>query len=357
MSRRKNVFPTYTLHRPTGQARVRIGGRDFYLGPFGSIESRQRYGELIARSSAGLPLDSNCGNATTNGNDADSGLTVGELLLAFKRHAETYYTKNGKKTAEVDCFNSAMRAVRELYSLMPARAFGPLHLKACREKYVEGGWTRTFCNKSTNRVRHIWRWGVSNGMVPVDTLQALETVQPLKAGKCAAPDRAQREAVPADSLEAVRSQLVGMHRDFFDLLLATGARPSELLELSMENIDTSGEIWTVELRHHKTEAHGKKRKLFFGPRSQLILRRCPATGPLFLIRRDKFSAVIKKACVAVGITPFVPYQLRHTKATELRDTMSIEAAQATLGHAQPSMTARYSSKMDKLATDAARACG
>ena len=42
---------------------------------------------------------------------------------------------------------------------------------------------------------------------------------------------------------------------------------------------------------------------------------------------------------------------------EKRDAIGIESAQATLGHAQPSMTARYSSKMDKLAIEAAKACG
>ena len=37
--------PKYLLHR----ARVQIDGRDHYLGPYGSDESKQRYDELIAR--------------------------------------------------------------------------------------------------------------------------------------------------------------------------------------------------------------------------------------------------------------------------------------------------------------------
>jgi integrase len=49
--------------------------------------------------------------------------------------------------------------------------------------------------------------------------------------------------------------------------------------------------------------------------------------------------------------------LRHNKATELRDAVSSEAAQATLGHAQSSMTDRYTLKNDKLAIDAASRCG
>jgi hypothetical protein len=40
--------PAYTLHKPTGQARVRIGQRDYYLGEYGSPESRDQYDALIA---------------------------------------------------------------------------------------------------------------------------------------------------------------------------------------------------------------------------------------------------------------------------------------------------------------------
>jgi len=45
---RQRRRPMYTLHKPTGQARVRIDGRDFYLGEHGSQESRDCYDELIS---------------------------------------------------------------------------------------------------------------------------------------------------------------------------------------------------------------------------------------------------------------------------------------------------------------------
>jgi hypothetical protein len=53
LPRKSNPLPAYLLHKPTGQARVRIAGHDYYLGPFGSKESRRRYGELVARHSTG----------------------------------------------------------------------------------------------------------------------------------------------------------------------------------------------------------------------------------------------------------------------------------------------------------------
>lgn len=388
MPRKKNVLPSYLLHKTSGQARVRINGRDHLLGPFGSEESRIKYSKLIAEVAGGLLVDplvdrtslnrgtfhetnsinGLAGSTNRTGfNDlrrVDAGLTVAELLLAFKRHADGYYTKNGKPTAEINCLDSAMRPVRELFAFTPARDFAPLMLKAAQKKYVAAGWSRGFVNASTNRIRRIWKWAVSEGLVPVTTWQALQAVPGLKAGHTTAPDHKRREAVSDEHIEAVRAHLLKkrgprreLYRDWFDLMRATGARPSELIGLTMADIDTRGEVWIADLTDHKNAHRGLPRKLFFGPQSQLILRRCPVTGPLFPNKRRTLADRVKAACLAAKIPHFVPYALRHTKATELRDAIGIESAQATLGHAQPSMTARYSSKMDKLAIAAAAACG
>ncbi len=353
-------IPSYLFHKPSGQARVRLHGRDHYLGPFGSEESRVRYGQLIAQHASGITPTANTQPVdpfTLKSASPEAGLTVNELCLCFMRHATAYYSKDGKPSDEVACFKSAIAPLLELFGFLAVEQFSPLALKAVRTAYIAKGWSRGFCNKSTNRIRHVWKWAVENGMANVVTLQALQAVSPLKAGKCAAPDHKRREAVSDDHIEGVRPYLAQHHRDLFDLLRATGARPSELLSLSMADIDATGETWIADLTEHKNAHRGLSRKLFFGPKSQLILRRLPVTGPLFTFERRTFSNAVKRACVAAKIPPFVPYCLRHTKATELRDTMSIESAQATLGHTQPSMTARYSSKMDKLAIAAAKACG
>ncbi|MCX7392659.1 MAG: tyrosine-type recombinase/integrase [Planctomycetales bacterium] len=352
-------IPTYGCHKQSGQARVYVNGRSLYLGPYGSEASRIAYGELVGKIIGGLPLDpfvtrKNAGTVPTK----STSITVSELCLAFMRYAEKHYvTANGKPSAEVACFKSSITPLVELYGHTPVDDFGPLELKAVRQKFIDRGWCRGFCNKCVNRLRLICKWGVENALVNVVTLHALQCVSSLKRGKCDAKDRPRREAVSDDVLDAVRPHLAQNHRDLFDLLRATGARPSELLGLSMENIDTSGAVWIADLDEHKNASRGLSRKLFFGPQSQMVLRRRPAVGKLFSVNRNRFSTIVKRACLEAGITPFVPYTLRHTKATELRDSMSIEAAQAVLGHAQPSMTARYSTKMDRLAIEAAARCG
>ncbi len=56
MARKPNVFPSYLRHS-SGQARIRVDGRDILLGLYGSDESRIKYGQLIAQMAGGVPLD------------------------------------------------------------------------------------------------------------------------------------------------------------------------------------------------------------------------------------------------------------------------------------------------------------
>jgi hypothetical protein len=74
------------LHKPTGQARVVLDGRTYYLGKYGTDESRQRYQQLIARWAASHHTVAAAPQRYPN-------LTVAELLLAYLRFAEGYYVK------------------------------------------------------------------------------------------------------------------------------------------------------------------------------------------------------------------------------------------------------------------------
>ena len=40
-------IPSYRLHKPTDQAIVVLGGKTFYLGRYGSVESRDEYNRII----------------------------------------------------------------------------------------------------------------------------------------------------------------------------------------------------------------------------------------------------------------------------------------------------------------------
>jgi hypothetical protein len=47
VSHQEKLSPTYRCHNPTGQAVLTIDGQDFYLGPFGSTQSKKKYNRLI----------------------------------------------------------------------------------------------------------------------------------------------------------------------------------------------------------------------------------------------------------------------------------------------------------------------
>ncbi len=48
MTKRKKRVPTYRLHKASGQAIVTLKGRTYYLGKFGTPESRIAYNRLLA---------------------------------------------------------------------------------------------------------------------------------------------------------------------------------------------------------------------------------------------------------------------------------------------------------------------
>jgi integrase len=362
MARPKNAVPALTHHKPSGQARVRVGGRDFYLGPHGSAQAMQAYGRLIADLGAGkLPEAALADRQTPTGERP--ALSVSELVLAFQRHAEAYYVgADGRITDEVHCFRSACRPLRELYGATAVDEFGPLALRAVRKRMVESGWSRGYVNKSVNRIRSVFRWGVGHELVKPATLEALRSVEGLRAGKTAAPDHPKRRPVPQEHIDAVKAEARTQRtRDLIDVQLLTAARPGELLALTTAMIDRTGDVWTARLDRHKTAHRGKERTIYFGPQSQLILRRYlddqRPERRLFPIRVDSWSHRLNAICDRLEIERFCPHRLRHTAATRLRAAHGLEVAQIMLGHAKADVTEIYAQKNHAAALEVARKVG
>ncbi|MDA1212757.1 MAG: hypothetical protein O2955_09565, partial [Planctomycetota bacterium] len=67
--------PSYSFHKPSGQARCRIDGKDYYLGPYGSQKSRDEYDELI-------------GEWLSKQEVSKVTLTVDHLCLLFLQHVD-----------------------------------------------------------------------------------------------------------------------------------------------------------------------------------------------------------------------------------------------------------------------------
>ena len=102
MPRRNGHVPAYRLHKPSGQARVIVGGEHVYLGKYGSPESREKYARLVSD----LPAAKSNGRQFVQ-NGPNPTLSINELLLAYSQFAQSYYVKDGKPTKELACMAEA----------------------------------------------------------------------------------------------------------------------------------------------------------------------------------------------------------------------------------------------------------
>jgi hypothetical protein len=212
MPRPRKAIPSVVHHKSTGQARVRIGGKDIYLGRYGSQEAREAYVRLLGEiQTAGLETV----RMVRELNDDSSSPTVAELCLAFLDHAEATYRKNGRATSTCSTFKTPIRALRTLYGDTPAKNFGPIALEAVRQLFVDEGVSRGVANTYTGNVRRIFRWGVSRQLVPVSVVQALECLAPLRAGRTKAPERPPVAPVADVTIDATRRGRRHAWRDQF----------------------------------------------------------------------------------------------------------------------------------------------
>src|SRR5262245_22962303 len=134
----KGTPPSYPARPHRGQARITvrlIDGRrhDLLLGPFGSPESRAEYRRVLAE------LEAHGGRYLLGGDGTvAAGLTVSELCLQFWKYAESHYRlADGSPSRELDHYQSAQAVLIDLYGGTLASEFGPLRLKAVRQKLVD----------------------------------------------------------------------------------------------------------------------------------------------------------------------------------------------------------------------------
>src|SRR5262245_37687859 len=108
---RKSIWPpAIQLHKPSGQDRIRVNGRDYYLGPHGSEESHTEYARLVTE----LAAQGRAG--PTRRREAATAFTVDELLVCWWRYAERTYSERGR---ELHQFRAALQPLERLYGLLP----------------------------------------------------------------------------------------------------------------------------------------------------------------------------------------------------------------------------------------------
>ncbi len=385
MSRPKNTVPSYQHHKASGQAVMRItlpGGtrKTVYLGVYGSPESKAEYARRVQA------VSTNTATAITGPSAAD--ITVAELLVGFLEHAERHYRHpDGKPTSEIWSFRLVGKPLKELFAFLPVREFGPNALKTLRARMVELGWCRKTVNKSVTRVRSIFKWGVSEELVPAEVLARLASVQGLQRGRSEAHDPEPVAPVALAAIETVLPLVPRGVRGLIQFQRFTGARPGEAVALRMRDIDTTGDTWTYRPTAHKNTWRGKARTIAIGPRGQQLLEEYkPAdpNAPVFPTAENTaytvsgYRQAVERACDRMFPPPaplaqredetaakwharltvqqrdevkawrkehrWYPNQIRHTFATEARRLFGLEGAQVALGHSKADTTQIYAER-------------
>ena len=267
MSRLARLAPAYRRHAASGQAVVTLDGRDHYLGTHGTKASKLEYDRLIGEWLAN-------GRRLATGATGDT--TVVELAAAFMTHARAYYRDpDGTTAREADNYANVLRPVSpliRLYGRKSAADFGPLALKAIRENMIASGWCRSNINRQIARIRHVFKWGAENELVPASIFHGLTAVSGLRAGRSEAreaePVRPVADVMVDQTLPCLPPTVAAMVR----LQLVTGMRPGEVCAMSTGSIDRTGPVWTYRPAQHKTAHHGHAREVALGPQAQEVLR-------------------------------------------------------------------------------------
>ena len=232
-------LPGYQLHRATGQARVSIRGRDHYLGPHGSEQSKARYAELIRQLKVEAAQAEAKRDAERRASSSDS--TIQELIPDYLEHCMAYYRKGGKITSQIHAIRSALRVLRRLHGEKLAATFGPLALKSCQAAMVEGGLSRPGVNKRVGLIRQFFRWASAEELVPPEVYHGLQALAPLRAQRTEAPEPDPVGPVDLDQVEAVLPHVSAEVAAMIRLQLLTGMRPAEVCGMTVGDVVRFGE--------------------------------------------------------------------------------------------------------------------
>jgi integrase len=384
MPRLVNRLPSLRHHKPSGCAVVTLNGKDHYLGPWGAPESRAEYDRLIAEW-----LASGRGRPKPEGSAPEPDPAVSKILLAFWRHAERHYrAPDGRPSGELENLRDALRPVRALYGRTPARAFGPLALRAVRDEMVRSGLARKTVNARVNRVKRCFRWAASVELVPASVVQALATVDGLREGRTEAREAADVSPARPEHVEAALPFMTRPVAAMVRLQLLTGCRAGEVTAMRGCDLTPGETTWEYRPATHKNSWRGKTRVIHLGPKAVEVVRGflkpdlnaylfsprdavAEAQAARRVSRRSKptpselaarvaepggrhrarydtnsYGQAVRRACRKAGVPVWSPLMLRHAAATEIRARYGLEAAQAVLGHARADVTEIYAARDD-----------
>ena len=275
--------------------------------------------------------------------------------LPGKEHAVDYLSAKFRRNCKVGTLASSGTAVRFFLTFL--KSSGKELLEDMNRHDIEG-----FVEHEQDRGLQIR--GVRTRLVAVysfirhlvdDEILAPELL--MKKIKLKLPDSLPR-AIDGDDVKLLFS-VIKQPRDkaLFLLLLRTGMRIGELLDLQVYDVD----LQEQKILIHTGEKNSRGRVVYFSDDARAALtewlkKRNPAKEHLFYSAqnpnltyaavRNRFNKYLEKA--GLDRKGYTIHQLRHTFATELLNAgMRIECLQVLLGHSNLEMTRGYARLQDK----------
>jgi integrase len=258
---KKKQLPKYCLHKSSGRAFVRIGGKTHYLGKHGSQASQRAYDRIITEFLA-------------NGRQplvAEEDVLVESLVHRFTVYLDVEY-KCCEGTKER--LHRMLKLLGSQYGQLPILNFTPTVLKTIRREFLEKGFCRNTINNYIGIIRQIFCWGCEEEIVPAEIAGALRMVRSLQQGRSAAIDYEDVQPVNDDVVEKTLQYIKSPQIcDMIRLQRLIGGRPQDIRNMRFCDMDRSSEIWKYTPYTHKSAHRGKKRELSIGPKAQQILQK------------------------------------------------------------------------------------
>ena len=346
-------IPKMGRHK-SGQARIRIDGRDIYLGRYGSPEAHRAYADHVARilgNTAEVPVE-----IASRGGRV---ILMAELVEAYINDMEG--TLDGRTEDAVRTLRSDVKLAKEAilhdHAAFAAEDFGPVALQKIRMRLIKDSrLSRKFINRRTNYIRRIVRWGVSQELVDVSILRALESVTELRAGHPGTREMPSPRAVDPDHFRAVVEDLESRAEVQMACLLRfmalTGCRTAEARKARICDLDRVSRTLTID--EHKTRRKSGE-PLVFELSSQAIAvidRALLASGardggePVFRSKRGAMArptvaTAVAASCKRLGIPRWSPHAIRRRAAVDIYSTLGIDATRALGGWDDSEMARHY----------------
>lgn len=348
-------FPRYPANPHTsGQARIVICGKHYYLGEFDSDQSWRKYNRLREEWQQTQ-------KSQTIFNPSDSALSVSDLVKRYTAHLNSYYTDEaGNQSTEVRNWPFSIKPFLELCGDLLGAEITAKHLKQFQTSLLTRACRKTI-NQYTSRIKRMFKWCASEELIPIAVYQKVATVEGLRRGRSQVKDYPEVKPVEVDLVMKTLPFLWETVQAMVLTGLYTGMRPGEICRLHRDEFDTFGieidgiRVWLYHPQKHKTAYRGHAKTICIGPKAQEVLEPYLEKSEGFLFVGQKGRPTqhfqpntlyqgICKACAKANLPKWTPNQLRHTAAYNATHAFDLDAARALLGHKDAQITERYSGR-------------